>query len=67
MALDGKSIAPMDYVTLDTKMLPCHLIPYHLELENCWWRLTLKYHLHIVLVLGHVDNRFIKTCMHVGL
>ena len=34
MALDGKSISPMDYVTLGIMSLETALVPYRLTLEK---------------------------------
>ena len=41
MALDGKSISPMDYVALGTMSLETALVPYRLTLEKIWQGLVL--------------------------
>ena len=41
MALDGKSISPMDYVILDTMSLETALVPFCLKLESGWRGLVL--------------------------
>ena len=65
MALDGKSISPMDHVALGTKMPLCRLIPYRLNIGK---RLAGGYFYnitHALLLFTHcAGNRLTKIMMH---